>query len=110
MEEAAGVLGGIGNVVLVGAEATKAAIEGQPSQDFKLLHFAVRAIPSVKYPERAALVFRWDPSGRKEDPLLEEEEITWMVMRVGLVTLSARDTAGGGPMEKRTWLAWPMGF
>jgi CHAT domain-containing protein len=87
-------LGGRGSVVLLGANATTAALEGEPLADFSILHLAVHSIPSTQYPTRAALVLARRPTSN-EDGLLQEWQIIGFSLNADLVTLSACDTGVG---------------
>lgn len=87
-------LGGRGSVLLLGANATTAAVKGEPLADFSVLHLAVHSIPSTQYPTRAALVLARKPSSN-EDGLFQEWQIIGLSLNADLVTLSACDTGVG---------------
>lgn len=90
-------LGGRGSVMLLGTNATTAALEEEPLGDFSVLHLAVHSIPSTQYPTRAALVLARRPTSN-EDGLLQQWEIIGLSLNADLVTLSACDT-GIGKLE-----------
>ena len=87
-------LGLNGSTVLTGQAATEHRFESEPLADFKVLHLAVHAIASTRYPERAGLVLGRD-SSRGGDGLLQERTIAGLSLNADLVTLSACDTAVG---------------
>jgi CHAT domain-containing protein len=94
VQEVARELGPENSTVLTGEAATESRFKSEPLNDFKILHLAVHAIPSTRYPERAALVLGRDPSSG-EDGLLQEREIAGLSLNADLVTLSACHTAVG---------------
>jgi CHAT domain-containing protein len=83
--------------LLLGGDATEAAIKSQPLETFDIIHIATHGVPSPEFPDRAALVLAPDPQGR-EDGLLQAREIRKLPLRAQLVTLSACDT-GVGSLE-----------
>jgi len=83
--------------LLLGGDATEAAIKSQPLETFDIIHFATHGVPSPEFPDRAALVLAPDAQGR-EDGLLQAREIRNLPLRAQLVTLSACDT-GVGSLE-----------
>ena len=85
------------STLLLGGDATEAAIESQPLETFDIIHIATHGVPSPEFPDRAALVLAPDPRGR-EDGLLQAREIRNLPLRAQLVTLSACDT-GVGSLE-----------
>ena len=78
--------------VLVGSEATEAAVKERPLSDYRILHVAAHGLVSTKVPARSALLLR--PSG-SEDGLLQAREILNLRLNAALVTLSACDTSAG---------------
>src|SRR5262249_34018863 len=89
--------------LLLGPDATKAALKAQPLADFKIIHIAAHGIASPKFPDRAALVLGSDPQSG-EDGLLQVREIRDLSLNADLVTLSACDT-GVGPLEGEEGIA-----
>ena len=83
--------------LLLGRDATEAAVKSQPLEKFDIIHIATHGVPSPEFPDRAALVLAPDPQGR-EDGLLQAREIRKFPLRAQLVTLSACD-AGVGSLE-----------
>ena len=83
--------------LLLGGDATEAAIKAQPLETFDIIHIATHGVPSPEFPDRAALVLAPDSQGR-EDGLLQAREIRKLPLRAQLVTLSACD-AGVGSVE-----------
>jgi len=91
----ASILGPAGTKVLVGDSATELDLKHEPLQDYRVVHFAVHAITSSKFPARAALLLQ---PGGGEDGLLQAREILLLRFHADLVTLSACDT-GSGPIH-----------
>ena len=85
--------------LLLGTEASEAAVKGQRLPAYDVLHFAVHAVADTTYPDRAALVLAGDPLDQ-EDGLLQEREITLLPLNADLVVLSACDTAVGRLQEQ----------
>lgn len=94
VEGVARELGGENSIVLTGDAATESRFKSEPLDEFKVLHLAVHAIPSIHYPERAALVLGRDTSSG-QDGLLQQRDIAGLSLNADLVTLSACDTAVG---------------
>jgi len=85
-------LGSSANRLLMGAEATEAAVKKLPLKNFSVAHFAVHGLLSSNFPERSALVLR--PDG-EEDGFLQAREVLNLQLRATLVTLSACNTGSG---------------
>jgi CHAT domain-containing protein len=83
--------------LLLGSDATEAAVKSQPLGDFAIIHIAAHGVASSEFPDRAALVLSPDPKGH-EDGLLQAREIRNLSLDAQLVTLSACDT-GVGSLE-----------
>lgn len=93
----ASILGAANTTLLVGESATEAQLKREPLGDYRVLHFAGHAIPSIKFPARSALLFaRSEGDVDKEDGLWQAREILTQSLRAKLVTLSACET-GSGP-------------
>lgn len=92
VKDVSAILGG--GTTIVGAAATKTALESQPLQTFDVLHFAVHAVADPKQPDRAALILRDDPA-TDQDGYLEPAEVARLKLNADLVTLSACETAVG---------------
>jgi CHAT domain-containing protein len=80
--------------LLMGSEATEAAVKSQPLATFDVIHIATHGIPNVEFPDRAALLLAPDAQGR-EDGLLQAREIRNLPLRADLVALSACDSGVG---------------
>src|SRR5207244_11141568 len=80
--------------LLLGPNATEAAVKAAARSDYSLIHFAVHGLGNVQFPDRAALVLGSSP-GRGEDGLLQVREIRDLPLRADLVVLSACDTGNG---------------
>lgn len=83
--------------LLLGRAATEASVKSQPLAGFDVIHIATHAVPSVEFPDRAALVLAPD-TATGEDGLLQAREIRALPIRAELVVLSACDT-GIGSLE-----------
>ncbi len=92
--DASRALGQPGSVLLIGAGATETAFKREPLSNFKVIHFAVHAISTPRFPERSALILGRAPHS-KDDGLLQAREIAGLNLNADLVTLSACDTAKG---------------
>jgi CHAT domain-containing protein len=90
---AAAALGAPGTLLL-GQQATEAAFKSEPLGSFAVIHMAVHAVASEKFPDRSALILESDASGT-EDGLLQVREIRELRLNADLVTLSACDTGRG---------------
>lgn len=84
---------GQGSTVLLGKNASEAALKQQDLSRFRILHFAAHAIASERDPERAGLVMH--SGSDSEDGLWQPREIRRQNMQADLVTLSACETALG---------------
>ena len=96
-DEARAVVSALGNSssrLLLGDDATEAEVKREKLDDYAVLHFAVHGLVSTKFPERSALVLRYDP-GSSEDGFLQAREILNMHLKADLVTLSACESGGG---------------
>jgi CHAT domain-containing protein len=92
--DASRALGQPGSVLLLGSGATETAFKREPLNNFKIIHFAVHAISTPRFPERSALILGRAPHS-KDDGLLQAREIATLTLNADLVTLSACDTAKG---------------
>jgi CHAT domain-containing protein len=90
----AGQLAGSKSVYLMGPNATKTAFEAEPLRNFRVIHFAVHSLTSLRFPERDALVLAKDKQ-KGDDGLLQVREILNLPLTANLVTLSACDTGVG---------------
>ena len=88
----AGIIGG--TQLLLGANATEAALKSLPLADFRVIHFAVHGVVNTQFPDRAALVLSRS-SESAEDGLLQVREIRDLPLNADLVTLSACDSGNG---------------
>jgi CHAT domain-containing protein len=89
--------------LLLGRDATEAAVKSQPLESFDVIHIATHGVASAEFPDRAALVLSSDPHGH-EDGLLQAREIRNLPLRTELLTLSACDT-GLGTLEGQEGVA-----
>jgi CHAT domain-containing protein len=80
--------------MLLGPDATEAAVKTQRLAEYQVLHFAVHGIVSTQYPDRSGLVVRPTDS---EDGIFQAREVVWVPLRARLVSLSACNTARGAP-------------
>jgi CHAT domain-containing protein len=80
--------------LLLGPQATEAAFKSEPLGSFAVIHMAVHAVASEKFPDRSALILESDASGT-EDGLLQVREIRELRLNADLVTLAACDTGRG---------------
>jgi CHAT domain-containing protein len=80
--------------LLLGPNATEAAVKAVALSDYSIIHFAVHGLGNAQFPDRAALVLGSSP-GRGEDGLLQAREIRDLPLRADLVVLSACDTGNG---------------
>jgi CHAT domain-containing protein len=84
------------NTILLGADATEGHFKHLTLDSTEVIHLALHGYADLDYPDRSALIFAPDPSG-KEDGLLQVREIRKLHLNAKLVTLSACDT-GVGPV------------
>ncbi len=84
------------STILEGADATETRFKSLPLASTQVIHLALHGYADLDYPERSALIFAPEPSG-KDDGLLQVREIREMRLNSKLVTLSACDT-GVGPV------------
>ncbi len=80
------------SVVLINAKETQ--VKAEPLATFAVLHFAVHALTSTKFPERSTLILGSDEA-HHEDGLLQAREILAMRLTADLVTLAACDGVSG---------------
>ena len=86
------------STILEGSEATESHFKALPLDSTDVIHLALHGYVDLDYPDRSALVFAPDTSGR-DDGLLQVREIRNLHLKAKLVTLSACDT-GVGPVEQ----------
>ena len=84
------------STLLEGADATETRFKTLPLASTQVIHLALHGYADLDYPDRSALIFAPEPSG-KDDGLLQVREIREMRLNSKLVTLSACDT-GVGPV------------
>lgn len=85
---------GPGGVLLTGTSASESALKKQPLDQFRVLHFAVHGLVSMKFPERSALVLYPDAAAG-EDGYWQAREVGRAKLNAELVTLSACDVGSG---------------
>jgi CHAT domain-containing protein len=71
----AGEIFGRSSVLLLGADATETAFKSEPLDRFRIIHIAVHAIASPKFPDRAALVLGGDPVASKNSITLRKMQL-----------------------------------
>jgi len=84
------------STVLLGDRATETNFKQLPLSQYKVVHLALHGYVDPEIPDRSALVFAPENSGRN-DGLLQIREIRDLPLNADLVTLSACDT-GIGPV------------
>jgi CHAT domain-containing protein len=84
------------NKLLMGAQATEAAVKSEPLPTYQVLHFATHGILNTDFPERSALVLG-DNADSGEDGFLQAREIVRLPLNADLVTISACKMALGRP-------------
>jgi tetratricopeptide (TPR) repeat protein len=84
---------GGGSRLLVGADATEAALKASPLAGFGLIHFATHAVADEVYPDRSAVVL--SPGSDSQDGLLQPREVSALELSARAVVLSACRTAAG---------------
>jgi CHAT domain-containing protein len=84
------------STILLGSEATESRFKQLSLDSTVVIHLALHGYADLDYPDRSALIFAPDPSGR-EDGLLQVREIRGLHLKAKLVTLSACNT-GVGPV------------
>ncbi|RSL18680.1 CHAT domain-containing protein [Edaphobacter aggregans] len=82
--------------ILLGSKASEGNFKKLAASDPKVIHLALHGYVDLDYPDRSALIFAPEDSG-KEDGLLQVREIRTMHLSSKLVTLSACST-GVGPV------------
>jgi CHAT domain-containing protein len=82
------------STLLLGRDATEAAVKLLSLGSFDIIHIATHGVPSAEFSDRAALVLAPD-SMTGEDGLLQAREIRKLPIRAELVVLSACDTGVG---------------
>jgi CHAT domain-containing protein len=85
---------GKGGTVLVGGEATEAALRGAPLASYAVVHFATHAVVNDEHPERSALALA---ATAGDDGWLDFGEITGLPLQGQLVILTACHS-GSGPI------------
>jgi CHAT domain-containing protein len=83
-------------VILLGSDATETRFKSVSADSTKVIHLALHGYVDLDYPDRSALIFAPEPSG-KDDGMLQVREIRDLHLKAKLVTLSACDT-GVGPV------------
>jgi len=89
--------------LLVGLDASEAALKRASLRDFGVIHLAAHAIVDTEDPQRSGILLA--PGSETEDGLLQIRELTELDLNGQLVVLSACRTAGGvvlageGPMS-----------
>ncbi len=86
------------DTILLGADATEGRFKHLPLASTSIIHLALHGYADDDYPDRSALIFAPDPTGR-EDGLLQVREIRSLHLDAKLVTLSACNT-GVGPTSE----------
>jgi CHAT domain-containing protein len=84
------------SVILLGSDATETHFKTVSADSTKVIHLALHGYADLDYPDRSALIFAPEPSG-KDDGMLQVREIRGLHLKAKLVTLSACDT-GVGPV------------
>jgi CHAT domain-containing protein len=84
------------SVILLGSDATETHFKSVAADSTKVIHLALHGYVDLDYPDRSALIFAPEPSG-KDDGMLQVREIRGLHLKAKLVTLSACDT-GVGPV------------
>jgi CHAT domain-containing protein/Tfp pilus assembly protein PilF len=84
--------------ILLGRDATEAAVKALPLEDYRIIHFACHGLLDEKFPFRSALVLSSDDR-EEEDGFLQVREIYNLNMQADLVVLSACQT-GSGALER----------
>jgi CHAT domain-containing protein len=80
--------------LLLGDEATEAAVKRLPLDRYRVIHIAAHATVDTAYPDRSAVILSTSNTGR-EDGLLQAREIRGMRLNTDLVAVPACDTAVG---------------
>ena len=84
---------GSGSRLLLGAEASEAALKEVDLGPFQIVHFAAHAIADTAHPSRSGVVL--SPGSEREDGLLQSREIGELDLRSRIVVLAACDSARG---------------
>ena len=84
------------SIILLGSDATETHFKSVSADSTKVIHLALHGYVDLDYPDRSALIFAPEPSG-KDDGMLQVREIRGLHLKAKLVTLSACDT-GVGPV------------
>jgi CHAT domain-containing protein len=84
------------STILLGSEATKSRFDSLALDSTEVVHLALHGYADLDYPDRSALIFAPDASG-KDDGLLKVRDIRTLHLTAKLVTLSACNT-GVGPV------------
>src|SRR5437870_9430255 len=92
--EEIGKIVGSDAVMLMGKDATAAAVKKEPLDQFRVLHLAVQGFGDTPYRVRSALILGADRKSG-DDGLLQVREIIRLRLNAELTTLSACDTGVG---------------
>ena len=84
------------STILLGSDATEGNFKSHVKDSADVIHIALHGYADIDYPDRSALVFAPDSTG-KDDGLLQVREIRALHLKAKLVTLSACNT-GVGPV------------
>jgi CHAT domain-containing protein len=84
------------STILLGPDATESNFKQSALNSTDVIHLALHGFADLDYPDRSALLFAPDASG-KEDGMLQVREIRGLHLNAKLVTLSACNT-GVGPV------------
>ncbi len=88
---------GPGSLVLVGAEASEAALKRVNFDTYDVLHFATHAVIDEGHPDRSAILLA--PGSKTEDGRLELREIVQLPLDRQVVVLSNCRSASGTEIE-----------
>jgi CHAT domain-containing protein len=98
-------------VVLMGFDATRAAVLDTKLDEFRILHFATHALVDDRYPALSALAFTSLGADRSPlDGLLRLHEVYNLSLAADLVVLSACETALGRELRGEGLLSLTRGF
>lgn len=81
------------SVMLLGSDASEAAVKAQPLADFRVIHLAAHGLSDTTDPTLSALVLA--PGTSSEDSLWRAAEIRQIRLNANVVVLSACDTGIG---------------
>jgi CHAT domain-containing protein/tetratricopeptide (TPR) repeat protein len=91
--EGSAIVARIGGRLLVGAEATEAALRSSDFSRFAILHLAAHSVIDDAHPERSAVVLA--PGDASNDGLLQAREIADLPLAGHLIVLSACESGTG---------------